>query len=439
MLALVVSALYRFMRDIGEENIVQKRIQRERERVLEHTVANSTDLRHRENETHNRLHKRTIGLPRISPPSEPRPFRTAMGKTVRSMSIISMPKPLRTNQKAKVLLLKEEKDRFEAMRAIQADTKKYKQWMALLWSITLFSILWCIGAIVFWQTEKDTQDMTYFQALYFCYISLLTVGYGDLSPKSNAGRCFFVVWSLVAIPTMTILVSDLGDTVVAKFKQVVDGVADFTVLPKESIWRPFLDKHPFLPSNLRQWIDDKALKKRVKNGFQTMDPMVEIPIRLPSPHNSPSSSDDDDDNPRNTISALAAEAEADQTRPPTPTSLSRHLAQSIKRIAHDLRLPHPKRYSYEEWVEFTRLIRLTTPQRLDCELGTHTIDHATPHEEGLVNWDWIGANSPLMSGLTESEWLLESLCESLIRLQRRKEVAADRRDLAAMREMSTLR
>lgn len=51
--------------------------------------------------------------------------------------------------------------------------------------------------------------MTYFQALYLCYVSLLTIGYGDLAPQSNAGRPFFVVWSLVAVPTMTILVADM--------------------------------------------------------------------------------------------------------------------------------------------------------------------------------------------------------------------------------------
>jgi hypothetical protein len=31
----------------------------------------------------------------------------------------------------------------------------------------------------------------------------------------------------------------------------------------------------------------------------------------------------------------------------------------------------------------------------------------------------------MMSGDTESEWLLERLCESLVRLERRKEMASD--------------
>ena len=93
------------------------------------------------------------------------------------------------------------------------------------------------GAIVFWQAEKNTQGMTYFQALYFCYVSLLTIGYGDLSPRSNAGKPFFIVWSLIAVPTMTILVSDMGDTVISSFKQGTFKLADFTVLPKEGLFQ----------------------------------------------------------------------------------------------------------------------------------------------------------------------------------------------------------
>jgi potassium channel subfamily K len=236
-LALIVSSLYKAMREIGEEKIVQKHVQRRREKALERTVNNSFELRHREHEAHHLIRRRTMGFPRISAPADPRPFRTAMGDTERRSTFPRsvVPDALR-RKKPKLILLKEEKDRFDAMRQIQADTKNFKRWMALFWSVTTFSILWCVGAVVFWQAEKGAQSMSYFRALYFCYISLLTVGYGDLAPKTNGGRCFFVIWSLIAVPTMTILVSDLGDTVVAKFKTWSDALADFTVLPKEGKW-----------------------------------------------------------------------------------------------------------------------------------------------------------------------------------------------------------
>jgi potassium channel subfamily K len=141
---------------------------------------------------------------------------------------------------------------------------------------------------------------------------------------------------------------------------------------------------------------------------------------------------------RPTIPTLAAEAEADVSELPTHACLSRRLALSIKKVSLDFRLPRPKRYTYEEWVEFTRLIRMTTPERLDRDLGTTTSNTGTANEEGLVNWDWIGDDSPMMSRVTESEWLLERLCESLVRLEKRKEVAWEMGGLGPMRTIEGL-
>lgn len=52
-----------------------------------------------------------------------------------------------------------------------------------------------------------------------------------------------------------------------------------------------------------------------------------------------------------------------------------------------------------------------------------------------MNWDWLGEHSPLVSGKSESEWLMERLVESLVRLEKRKEVARRRFDIGALRGM----
>ena len=155
------------------------------------------------------------------------------------------------------------------MRRIQHNTSRFKNWSSLFLSVSAFGLLWCIGAVVFWQCEKNTQDMTYFQALYFCYVSLLTIGYGDLSPKSNAGRPFFLAWSLIAVPTITILISSMGDTIINRFKNWTSGVADFTVLPQKGIWRTFLNRHPLLLRWLTERKQRRDERKRLEEGFQT--------------------------------------------------------------------------------------------------------------------------------------------------------------------------
>lgn len=116
---------------------------------------------------------------------------------------------------------------------------------------------------------------------------------------------------------------------------------------------------------------------------------------------------------------LAQQAEQDaKDNPPSSPSFPRRLVLSIRRVAADMQLPQPQCYEYEEWVEFTRQIRFT--QNTAGEHGEGVLEEVD--EEGLVDRDRIGSNSPLMSGLSESEWLLNKLCESLLRLERMKEV-----------------
>ncbi|USP75620.1 hypothetical protein yc1106_02894 [Curvularia clavata] len=438
-LALIVSSLYTAVRELGDQKIVKKHVDRLRESVVERTVTNSFDLRRREHDAHRLIRRRQIGFPRISAPIEPRPFRKPMHESAhRASSLPHVTHALGIASSTRKLVLKEEKDRFEVMRKIQADTKRFKQWMALFWSTTTFLILWCIGALVFSITERETEGMTYFHALYFCYVSLLTIGYGDLTPKTNPGRCFFVIWSLIAVPTMTILVSNLGDTVVANFKKWSDRLADFTVLPKAGIWRAFLDKHPWLLLWLQRWTENRARKKRLKKGFEVAD------VR---PENSGSGSSSLDNNGNVDLENPAEQQEGEEptddpeiapetsiTQALTSTSISRQLAHCIQKVSFDLRNPR-KRYSYEEWVEFTRLIRATHPERLDRYLGISCNATDDENDEGLVNWDWLGEHSPLVSGNSESEWLMERLVESLVRLEKRKEVARRRFDIGALRSM----
>ena len=251
----------------------------------------------------------------------------------------------------------------------------------------LVGLLWCVGAVGFWKAEAHTQGLSYFQSLYFCYVSLLTIGYGDLSPTSNAGKPFFIVWSLIAVPTMTILISDMGDTVIASFKRGTFTLADWTVLPKAGIWRSFCEKHPRLLKWLQKKEEEKIQEKRVREGFQVGA----------------------EDNGLTTTPTLEDLAQLDALDDQT---LARKLALAIRRTANDLKADPPRRYTYEEWAEYTRLIRFSKMDKSQVE--------ETEEEEGLVEWDWIGEESPMMAEESESEWVLDRLCESLDRYMRKR-------------------
>lgn len=300
----------------------------------------------------------------------------------------------------RLLLLKEEKDRFDAMRDIQDSTHKFKRYYALSMSVLAFGILWCVGAVVFMCVERRMQNMTYFESLYFCYVSLLTIGYGDFSPQSNAGKPFFVVWSLIAVPTMTILVSDMGQTVAAAVNHGTFTLADWTVLPKKGVVHGFLEEHPKLKEWLQRRNEELQAKKRIQRGFS-----IQNPDDLTLPDGTFNEGLQHSNSHSDRLEQLAEE-------PLTEHDLARKLAVAIKTTANDLRLPHRKKYSYEEWVEFTRLIRFSSESPRQVE--------EDEEEKGLVEWDWIGEDSPMLADVSESEWILERLCESLNRYTRKQ-------------------
>ena len=369
ILGLMVSSIRKFAQDLGHDNIIKNHVEKRRVNTVERSVTTTFELEQRQLQRrpkHKDHHRQAA------------PFMNTLKRVA--------------TRKPRIVLLLEEKDRFTAMRTIQKSTSNFKKYYALSLSVIAFGLLWCVGAVGFWKAEAKSQGLSYFQALYFCYVSLLTIGYGDLSPTSNAGKPFFILWSLVAVPTMTILISDMGDTVIASFKRGTFTLADWTVLPKAGLYREFVDKHPWLYRWLKKRSDVKAEKERFERGFPTGPEDEDIDLR-----------------PAKTIEEIAAEVPSELDE----HMLARKLAIAIRRTASDLKADEPRRYTYEEWVEYTRLIRFSRKSKQ--ELADEE------EEEGLVEWDWIGVKSPMMAEQSESEWVLDRLCESLDRYMRKQQ------------------
>jgi len=132
-----------------------------------------------------------------------------------------------------------EKHEFIIMRTVQSKASSKKRWSLLIILTAALCLLWFIGAVVFWQTESTTVSFqsspwSYFESLYFVFVSLLTIGYGDFSVKSNAGRPLFMFWGMLAVPTMTILIASMGAMVLIIIKEIIKKIDDFMVLPHES-------------------------------------------------------------------------------------------------------------------------------------------------------------------------------------------------------------
>ena len=194
---------------------------------------------------------------------------------------------------------------------------------------------------------------------------------------------------------MTILISDMGDTVIASFKRGTFKLADWTVLPKAGLWRELAEKYPWLLLWLQKKAQKAAERRRIAAGMPVGPEEDEI---VPAPTmQQVSELDDFDDH-----------------------ALAGRLAIAIRHTANHLKDDPPRRYSYEEWAQYTRLIRFSSLSKEGIELAEE--------EEGIVEWDWIGEDSPMLADSTESEWVLDRLCESLNRYMRKQGMGVSARN-----------
>lgn len=341
---------------------------------------------------------------------------------------------------------------FHVMRKVQSSSERERRWMALAVSSTFALILWFVGAAVFKQCEHG-QQWTYFQSLYFAYTSLLTIGYGDLSPMSNSGKPVFVLWSLLAVPSLTILISNMGDTVVRAFTQLTDWLGSLTVLPGEESGSgraklaagarhltpgKLLSSNRFLPPGIFG-AASTGTSTRLTAKEHERQALDSLASRLLT------HVEEDE-----LKEALQAEAAGDDLE--RDVHFYHHvLSREARRAQQDLNASPPKKYSWEEWEYFLRLVSngddsdgsllrtrnhhmrtrqaesstATTsnpsdPEKVPLDPSTsrkssQPSDLLAPGPFASSEWTWLSPRSPLMCEVSEAEWVLGALSRALER------------------------
>ncbi|MCJ1473455.1 Potassium channel [Lambiella insularis] len=344
---------------------------------------------------------------------------------------------------------KTEKERreeeFKIMRTIQDEAMSRRRWTALVISGTAWLFLWLVGAMVFWRTEKN-QQWSYFDSVYFAYTSLLTIGYGDFVPMSNSGKAFFVFWSLLAIPTLTILISNMGDTVVKMIRDATLWLGEFTVLPGEGGTKERVKKAA------------RYVKDEVANHAQ--GPEEEAPGLLgETTHDSERGDRHKIHNKENSSGNARLVGDFEKTELQVAISDKRKgdefgegihvyhylLVKEIRKVMNDINQDPPKRYSYHEWAWFLRLMGedensskfhrkapvKQLPNEGDGPQLHQAVTDVNEHDEveEQSKWSWLGARSPLMGEIEEAEWVLDKLSMTLeheLKKQRDKQTPADK-------------
>ncbi|KAF1810942.1 voltage-gated potassium channel [Eremomyces bilateralis CBS 781.70] len=258
--------------------------------------------------------------------------------------------------------LQRREQEFHLMRKIQRSAQLRRRWIALAFSSAAALLLWFVGAAVFHQAEHRDQGWTYFGSLYFAYTSLLTIGYGDFYPASNAGKPVFVFWTLLAVPTLTILISNMGDT-------VVKGVSDFTIWLGAITLRLLLrdvDASPPRQYTYPEWTYYLHLL-----GQHEWDPTQHrAPPVSPLPRDVPQV-------------GLAGGRLAG-------------LGRQVIKTARGMGPHHP-----------------SSPPTTNGKGEEEDESADTEHER--LKWSWLGTRSPLMGNKSEAEWILERMSRCLER------------------------
>ncbi|KAI1619708.1 potassium channel-like protein [Exophiala viscosa] len=303
---------------------------------------------------------------------------------------------------------------FDIMRLVQKKAGRRYQLLALAISGSCFFVLWFLGAVIFWQAEMATggENWSYFEALYFTYVCLLTIGYGDFYPQTNSGKPAFVFWSLIALPTLTVLIGAIGDT-------ISDAVASFT------LW---FSRHA--PEGLKAFRQAKqaAQKKRNREGEEES---AKPPGFMSD--DSAGKGDFEDENIAKAVQALgrgeqnnAQQGDKPQSEEEAQALLSAYrlhiLMREMQNVIQHLDNQPPRKYTYAEWTWFLKLLYEDEDESKGHRLPwDQTVDVSAPlrrqHEE---KWSWLGQESPLMSMEDEPKWVLNRLLEVAQRTSKKR-------------------
>lgn len=298
---------------------------------------------------------------------------------------------------------------FELMRKVQHRAVVRRRWMSMAISTGTWLVLWLVGAFVFLKTEEHYQSgWTYFDSFYLCFVSLTTIGYGDRTPVSNAGKSFWVFWSLLALPTMTVLISNAGDTVVKVVRDATDRVGSVTILPNSKECPEDGKDTADTNTNQEDHVEKAAQELRKNRHKRTHDDSKAVGHHL-----------------RHAATYTSGIQFPHRHHPLRQVPTGRHfhilLVAEIQHITEHIREGKSKHYSFEEWAWYLSLLgedernphthrraRGHEKRHKTIENGEASSKPGNEEEEGH-KWSWIGNRSPISSGQDESDWILDRL------------------------------
>ncbi|CCK68623.1 Tok1p KNAG_0B01800 [Huiozyma naganishii CBS 8797] len=300
-----------------------------------------------------------------------------------------------------------DEESFDLMTKVKRVSKIRENIFSVTTTILIFSCFWLLGACVFHFCE----GWSYFNCIYFCFLCLLTIGYGsDYAPETGAGRAFFVLWSIGAVPLMGAILStvgdllfDMSDSIDVKLGEKFDStVKSIVINGKGAITSLNFTRGTLVDTEAENQtgIEDKPLTESQRKKVENLDIVKE--------YNSSLEDNDESDRSFSVIPSLDGFSEYDLTLERMASNQSvelnklkelRLLLKSLSRL-HKISVEDKNfKLNYKQWKNLHSL---------------HT------HEEELEGYEktnfWVSDLSPLKYPLNEAHFAFLRLSEAVDKL-----------------------
>lgn len=239
-------------------------------------------------------------------------------------------------------------------------------------------------------------------------------------------------WSLLAVPTLTIVISNMGDTVVKGIRDLTLSLGEFTLLPGEA------PTGVRIKQTISRFTGGKIYREDPPGLFKSGSENDSEKKH----HSDPETAGADFLARKVQDQEIEASNEAKVDGDVFNENVHLHhylLVKEFRKVMTHLNQSPPRKYTYDEWAWFLKLMgedenshvsHRKPPVKKKAHTNHPDIGQAQTDDQAdeIQQWSWMGNRSPLMGDTEEAEWVLERLSTTLEKKLKRHSEASTKRE-----------
>ncbi|AHK22594.1 Voltage-gated potassium channel [Candidatus Hepatoplasma crinochetorum Av] len=117
----------------------------------------------------------------------------------------------------------------------------FRRWKVLTIVFINFIFMIFFGATLIWLFENETNPdiNTFWNAVYMMFITMTTIGFGDITPITTGGRIVVSIFSLVGISIIAIITAIVVTSFTDELEEVRRRINKQNKLSREKLWKKY--------------------------------------------------------------------------------------------------------------------------------------------------------------------------------------------------------